>query len=131
MTRPQRARSAPRGGLPPPPQHPPHHSHPLLTSSSETKEILTHTSTSIATESSAQQQFLRPLLKVVAVIVYGPSGTVETHALLDDGASASFIDLEIAGMLGVCGPEKQIRLDCVRAYVCMYVCVYVCMYVCL
>lgn len=79
----------------------------------EPKEILSHTSTSIATETSVQPSFLRPLLKVVAVTVSGPSGTVDTYALLDDGASASFLDLEIAAKLGVCGPERQIRLDCV------------------
>jgi hypothetical protein len=38
----------------------------------------------------------RPLLKVLAVTVSGPAGTVDTFALLDDGATATFIDSEIA-----------------------------------
>ncbi|XP_063629855.1 uncharacterized protein LOC134801251 [Cydia splendana] len=53
----------------------------------ESKEILTHTSTSVAAGSPAQTLPARPLLKIVAVTVSGPLGSVNTYAMLDDGAT--------------------------------------------
>ncbi|XP_073967443.1 uncharacterized protein [Choristoneura fumiferana] len=41
------------------------------------------------------------------------SESIDTYALLDDGATATFIDSEIAAKLGVTGPQKTIHLDCV------------------
>lgn len=55
----------------------------------------------------------RPLLKVVAVTVSGPGGSVDTFALLDDGSTATFIDSKISDSIGVDGPEGHIYLDCV------------------
>ncbi|KAL0822298.1 hypothetical protein ABMA28_004406 [Loxostege sticticalis] len=56
---------------------------------------------------------LRPLLKVVAVTVSGPAGSLNTFALLDDGSTATFIDADIASQIGAEGPEGQVHLDCV------------------
>ncbi|KAL0831974.1 hypothetical protein ABMA28_001474 [Loxostege sticticalis] len=56
---------------------------------------------------------LRPLLKVVAVTVSGPAGSLNTFALLDDGSTATFIDADVASQIGAEGPEGQVHLDCV------------------
>ncbi|XP_059062072.1 uncharacterized protein LOC131854905 [Achroia grisella] len=70
-------------------------------------ELVTQTS-SISTTTSC-----RPLLKVVAVTVSGPAGSVDTFALLDDGSTATFIDSEITSQIGVTGTVEQIELQCV------------------
>ncbi|XP_073960001.1 uncharacterized protein [Choristoneura fumiferana] len=84
---------------------------------SQCDEVLTHTSTSYTSSapSDLRQFSPRPLLKVVAVTVSGPSGSVDTYALLDDGATATFIDTEIAAKLGVTGPQKTIIWTAARA----------------
>ncbi|XP_063541585.1 uncharacterized protein LOC134750352 [Cydia strobilella] len=82
----------------------------------ESKEILTHTSTSVAAGYSAQTLPPlppRPLLKIVAVTVSGPLGSVNAYAMLDDGATGSFIEQDIAAQIGACGPQRRMRLDCV------------------
>ncbi|XP_059054418.1 uncharacterized protein LOC131848537 [Achroia grisella] len=70
-------------------------------------ELVTQTS-SVSTTTSC-----RPLLKVVAVTVSGPAGSVDTFALLDDGSTATFIDSEITSQIGVTGTVEQIELQCV------------------
>ncbi|XP_063386428.1 uncharacterized protein LOC134672453 [Cydia fagiglandana] len=58
-------------------------------------DILTHATSSLPKEPSE-----RPLLKIVAVTVSGPSGSVDTFALLDDGSSGTYIDSEITSRIG-------------------------------
>lgn len=43
----------------------------------------------------------------------GPTGSVDTYALFDDGSTATFVDSEVTDKIGSRGPEKQIHLDCV------------------
>ncbi|XP_028165136.1 uncharacterized protein LOC114356249 [Ostrinia furnacalis] len=66
-----------------------------------------------ATDTLVNNPALRPLLKVVAVTVSGPAGSVDTFALLDDGSTATLIDSDIASRIGAEGPQGQIHLDCV------------------
>jgi hypothetical protein len=39
---------------------------------------------------------LRPLLKVIPVTIFGPAGSADIFALLDDGSTATFLDTNIA-----------------------------------
>ncbi|KAL0882586.1 hypothetical protein ABMA27_001036 [Loxostege sticticalis] len=55
---------------------------------------------------------LKALLKVVAVTVSGPKGSINTYALLDDGSSSTFIDDEVSAHIGAVGPKAQIRVEC-------------------
>ncbi|XP_063365858.1 uncharacterized protein LOC134654324 [Cydia amplana] len=71
-------------------------------------DILTH-----ATSSSPELPSVRPLLKVVAVTVSGPSGSVDTFALLDDGSSGTYIDSKISSRIGVKTCDRLIHVDCV------------------
>uniref|UniRef100_A0A2A4IX21 Peptidase aspartic putative domain-containing protein n=1 Tax=Heliothis virescens TaxID=7102 RepID=A0A2A4IX21_HELVI len=75
-------------------------------------EVSAH-ATAIRPSSSVSKPKTRPLLKVVAVHITGPQGTVETHALLDDGCTTTFIDSDIAKRVGIEGPNKRVRIDCV------------------
>ncbi|XP_026328635.1 phospholipase A-2-activating protein [Hyposmocoma kahamanoa] len=50
------------------------------------------------------------LLKVVPVTVTGPLGSVETHALMDEGATITLIDEELAQRIGAEGPSTPLRL---------------------
>ncbi|XP_073954820.1 uncharacterized protein [Choristoneura fumiferana] len=81
---------------------------PTSPSDDSDHEILTH-----ATSSSPKESSVRPLLKIVAVTVSGPSGSVNTYALLDDGSTGTFIDSDLSARIGATGPEKLIHLDCV------------------
>ncbi|XP_061714619.1 uncharacterized protein LOC133523124 [Cydia pomonella] len=79
---------------------------PLLDDSEH--DILTH-----ATSSSPKVPSARPLLKIVAVTVSGPTGSVDTFALLDDGSSGTYIDSEISSQIGAKASDRLIHLDCV------------------
>ncbi|XP_061719997.1 uncharacterized protein LOC133527124 [Cydia pomonella] len=79
---------------------------PLLDDSEH--DILTH-----ATSSSPKVPSARPLLKIVAVTVSGPTGSVDTFALLDDGSSGTYIDSEISSRIGAKASDRLIHLDCV------------------
>ncbi|KOB69826.1 reverse transcriptase, partial [Operophtera brumata] len=55
----------------------------------------------------------RPLLKVIPVSISGSLGSIDTFALLDDGATASFIDQSVADTIGAIGPKEPIRVNCI------------------
>ncbi|XP_049880427.1 uncharacterized protein LOC126376924 [Pectinophora gossypiella] len=50
------------------------------------------------------------LLKVCPVIVSGPRGEVSTYALLDEGATVTLIDNELAESIGANGPTRPLNL---------------------
>ncbi|XP_052751531.1 uncharacterized protein LOC128200852 [Galleria mellonella] len=54
----------------------------------------------------------RSLLKIIAVRVSGPSGTVNTYALLDDGCTTTLIDAKISKHIGAVGPKGRVHIDC-------------------
>lgn len=61
-------------------------------------------------DSISSAQF-NALLKVLPVIVYGSSGSYKTHALLDDGSTATLIDSSVPTRIGFTGPEEFITVD--------------------
>ena len=76
-------------------------------------ETVTHT-TSMSDCAPCIRVFAhRPLLKVIAVTVSGPFGSIDTYALLDDGSTATFIDAEISARIGITGSKGNIQIDCV------------------
>ncbi|XP_048483479.1 uncharacterized protein LOC125489920 [Plutella xylostella] len=50
------------------------------------------------------------LLKVCKVTLTGPSGSVDTYALLDEGSTITLIDEELAEEIGATGPQKPLRV---------------------
>lgn len=58
---------------------------------------------------------LRPpaYLKIVPVTVYGPAGSCDVFALLDDGSTATVIDSSIANRIGVTGPQQTIIINAI------------------
>ncbi|CAH0663689.1 unnamed protein product [Chilo suppressalis] len=72
-------------------------------------DIVAHNTSSF----TAPQTSLRPLLKMIAVTVAGPLGTVDTYALLDDGSTATFIDADLASKIGAKGPVSKIKINCI------------------
>lgn len=79
-------------------------------------EVTAHAATVPSTPSVSKSES-RPLLKIVEVLVTGPKGTVQTYALLDDGCTTTFIDSEISKRVGIEGPTKRARIDCVGGLV--------------
>lgn len=51
------------------------------------------------------------LLKVCPLTVSGPRGEVATYALLDEGATISLIDAELAASVGATGPTRSLNLS--------------------
>lgn len=51
------------------------------------------------------------LLKVCPVVVSGPRGEVKTYALLDEGATISLIDKELADEIGADGPTQELHMN--------------------
>ncbi|XP_060810108.1 uncharacterized protein LOC106135933 [Amyelois transitella] len=43
---------------------------------------------------------LKPLLKIIAVTIKGPTRSYDTYALLDDGSTGTFIDFKISKLIG-------------------------------
>lgn len=97
------AQSAPVAGSEAP--TPQHESCATRNDDAQDLQVLTHASTASFGN--------RALLKVVAVTVSGPAGSIDTYALLDDGSTATFIDDEISAKIGATGPVGSIHLDCV------------------
>ncbi|XP_045495970.1 uncharacterized protein LOC123694549 [Colias croceus] len=52
-------------------------------------------------------------LKIVPIHVTGPSGSVDTHALLDDGSTITLIDEEIANKTGATGPIESLNIEAI------------------
>ncbi|KAF6207466.1 hypothetical protein GE061_015912 [Apolygus lucorum] len=50
------------------------------------------------------------ILKILPVRLYGPSGMVETYALLDDASSITMVEKELAMKLGLRGHKKPLSL---------------------
>ncbi|XP_048485725.1 uncharacterized protein LOC125490479 [Plutella xylostella] len=50
------------------------------------------------------------LLKVCKVTLTGPSGSVDTYALQDEGSTITLIDEELAEEIGATGPQKPLRV---------------------
>ena len=57
----------------------------------------------------------RVILKVAPVIISGPKGNMETFALLNDGATASLIENEVAIKLGLNGHEDPLEAEGIGA----------------
>jgi hypothetical protein len=51
------------------------------------------------------------LLKMCPVIVTGPRGDVSTFTLLDEGATVTLIDEDLAGKVGAKGPSRPLLLQ--------------------
>lgn len=50
------------------------------------------------------------LLKIIPVVLYGPSRTVRTYAFVDDGSELTLLEQGLADELGVSGPKKPLCL---------------------
>ena len=53
----------------------------------------------------------RVLLKILPVKIEGPTGSLETFALIDDGATVSMIDSNVAQKIGLDGPTCPLHLQ--------------------
>lgn len=51
------------------------------------------------------------LLKVVSVTITEPLGSVNTYAMLDDGATITLVDVELAQRIGAEGPATSLNLN--------------------
>ncbi|XP_055527107.1 uncharacterized protein LOC129719736 [Wyeomyia smithii] len=50
------------------------------------------------------------LFRILPVILYGPSKTIESYAFIDDGSDISLMEQDLAQELGVIGPMKSLCL---------------------
>ncbi|XP_059058147.1 uncharacterized protein LOC131851643 [Achroia grisella] len=82
-------------------------------SSKETTDFVAHASSSFSPSNNNKHPNYRPFLKIIAVTISGPRGSINTHALLDDGSTSTFIDSELAAQIGARGPCVQTHLKCV------------------
>lgn len=55
----------------------------------------------------------KTFLKIIPVTISGPSGTVDTFALLDDGSTATLICSSVSSLIGVGGTTKSLTVNCV------------------
>ncbi|XP_052750564.1 uncharacterized protein LOC128200612 [Galleria mellonella] len=78
----------------------------------QTTDFIAHASNSLPL-CNVQHPCYRPFLKIIAVEISGPRGSVNTYALLDDGSTATFIDSELAAKIGARGPTVKTLLKCV------------------
>ncbi|XP_052752614.1 uncharacterized protein LOC128201063 [Galleria mellonella] len=51
------------------------------------------------------------LLKVLPITIFGPTGSLDTYALLDDGSTATLIDASVATQIGLSGPQEPITVN--------------------
>ncbi|CAG9583357.1 unnamed protein product [Danaus chrysippus] len=55
----------------------------------------------------------RAYLKIVPVKVFGPEGSLDILALLDEGSTVTLLDASVADKLGLAGPKVPLRLETV------------------
>ncbi|XP_055542826.1 uncharacterized protein LOC129728414 [Wyeomyia smithii] len=91
--------------------------HPLLHSEKQqTNSSPTVTSTSSTPPTNPQlscnihQGESQFLFRILPVILYGPSKTIESYAFIDDGSDISLMEQDLAQELGVIGPMKSLCL---------------------
>lgn len=63
-----------------------------------------------ATTLSAFGQEGRVLLKVLPVTLFGPLGSVQVNALLDEGSTVSILNAEVAEQIGLEGQEQELSI---------------------
>lgn len=51
------------------------------------------------------------LFRILPVVLYGRAKTVNTYAMIDEGAAVSLIDTDLANELGLVGPPTQLNLQ--------------------
>jgi hypothetical protein len=87
------------------------HTSPAAAAQVEEKVVVSNTGLQQGSTVSDAVFQSHTLLKVVPITVFGPAGSYDTYALLDDGSSATIIELSVATHIGLSGPEKQIVVE--------------------
>ncbi|KAL0860706.1 hypothetical protein ABMA27_010047 [Loxostege sticticalis] len=99
------------------PHHKLLHADPTPTPSSPTvsapKVVTNETVMSVAAADAEKDAAV--LLKVLPVTLTGPKRQIQAHALLDEGATISLIEEELAQQLGVRGPSRPLQINGVTA----------------
>ncbi|XP_052758522.1 uncharacterized protein LOC128202383 [Galleria mellonella] len=84
-----------------------------INSSSDNKLVPSTSTSNAVSFSNKEVQRDRILLKILPVILSGPTADIETFALLDDGSSVSIIDADLAKQLGLSGPQQNMNITTV------------------
>ena len=63
---------------------------------------------------TSQVQSVPVLLQVIPITVHGPSGYLNTHAMLDNGSTCSLVLAAVADKLGLEGLQERVILNAIQ-----------------